>query len=100
MAQHTPGEWFACGWNNLTVNAAETPTRPECTIVLMPGGSRNATLEELQANALLIAAAPNLLACLRNLLSEITQSEAGLACTSPLAREHAAAAIATAEVQS
>ncbi len=38
-----------------------------------------------------------LLAALRNLYAEVTMTEAGLACTSPLAREHAAAAIAEAE---
>ncbi len=42
-------------------------------------------------------AAPLLLASLRNLLAEIQMSEAGLALTSPLAREHAEQAINEAE---
>lgn len=53
--QHTPGPWKTKGWNNLIVNAIVNGQ--ECTITT-PGGSPNATLEELKSNAALIAAAP------------------------------------------
>jgi hypothetical protein len=58
--QHTPGPWKAEGRNNLVVNS-----RDGNTIIIEPGGSEYAKLEELQANARLIAAAPDLLAALR-----------------------------------
>ena len=49
--------------------------------------------EEAEATARLIAAAPDLLAALCNLMGEVTQTQAGLAITSALAREHARKAI-------
>ena len=64
--KHTPGDWDVCGWQDLTVNAT-TPNGNVCTIVLMTGGDAYRTayehtqLEEWQANARLIAAAPNMM---------------------------------------
>jgi hypothetical protein len=73
---HTESPWVAEGWNGLTVNAVNAPINQagdqvgRATIVLMPGGSYGASLEELQANARLIAAAPDLLAALVWLATE------------------------------
>jgi len=61
--QHTPGPWIAKGWENLCVNAFD-PIAGECTLSLA-AGRRDASLEELRANAALIAAAPELLSALK-----------------------------------
>ena len=63
--QHTPGTWKAEGWEAVTINAHD-PSHPQgfVTIVACPGGSDQTTLREMQANARLIAAAPDLLAAL------------------------------------
>jgi hypothetical protein len=61
--QHTPGPWRAEGWNNLVVNSYTGDT-----IIIQPGGSEYAKLEELQANARLIAAAPELLEALKGMM--------------------------------
>lgn len=55
--EHTPGPWVTAGWKNLVINAYQG-TPDQCTICCAPGGSRNASIEEMQANARLIAAAP------------------------------------------
>ena len=75
--QHTPGPWIACGWKSLTVNAGpEGRFSEQSTIVLMPGArhereiTSGTQLQEMQANARLIAAAPELLAALEDLLNE------------------------------
>lgn len=72
--QHTPGPWTACGYKNLTVNAGpEGRYSEQSTIVLMPGArhereiTSGTQLQEMQANARLIAAAPDLLAALQAL---------------------------------
>lgn len=56
---HTPGPWIAEGWLGLTVNTQAEEGK--ATICAMPGGRKGASKEELQANARLIAAAPELL---------------------------------------
>ena len=56
--KHTPGPWKAEGWENLVVNCAEGYT------LTLAAGRKGAGLEELQANARLIASAPELLAAL------------------------------------
>ena len=56
--KHTPGPWKAEGWENLVVNCAEGYT------LTLAAGRKGAGLEELQANARLIASAPDLLAAL------------------------------------
>jgi hypothetical protein len=73
--QHTPGPWTACSFENLTVNAGpEGRFDEQSTIVLMAGGrpereiTSGTQLQEMQANARLIAAAPCLLDALRGLL--------------------------------
>ena len=72
--QHTPGDWDVCGWQDLTVNAT-TPNGNVCTIVLMTGGDayrpayEHTQLEEWQANARLIAAAPDLLAAAKRMVA-------------------------------
>lgn len=56
---HSQGPWIATGYKNLTVNTAKGNTVTAC-----PGGDANimgTPVEELQANARLIAAAPDLL---------------------------------------
>jgi hypothetical protein len=58
-AQHTPGPWKAEGWENLVVNSADGYT------MTLAAGGKWAVLSELKANARLIAAAPDLLAALR-----------------------------------
>ena len=70
--QHTPGPWIVCGYKNLTVNAGpEGRYSEQSTIVLMPGArhereiTSGTQLQEMQANARLIAAAPDLLAALQ-----------------------------------
>ena len=65
ITKHTPGTWKAEGWENVTINAHD-PNHPHgfVTIVACPGGSNMTTLGEMQANAALIAAAPDLLAAL------------------------------------
>lgn len=81
-ATHTPGPWVATGWNNLTVNAicGDWPDANEYTIVLMTGGpslnSGRQELEVMQANARLIAAAPDLLAALETLLEQAKATSA------------------------
>jgi hypothetical protein len=55
----TLGPWRAEGWENLVVNAADGAT------LSLAAGPRGAELAELKANAALIAAAPELLACVR-----------------------------------
>lgn len=60
---HTPGPWKTEGWKGLIVNSKVG------TIVAMPGASNRAPLEEHQANARLIAAAPELLAACERALS-------------------------------
>lgn len=54
---HTPGPWKAEGWKETVVNDSRGTT-----IALHPGDSREYGLAEVQANARLIAAAPDLLA--------------------------------------
>lgn len=57
--KHTPGPWRAEGWKNTVVNSAKGNT-----IVISPGGDggdNGVGIEEIQANARLIAAAPELL---------------------------------------
>lgn len=68
--QHTQGPWKVKGWNNLSVMALDD-AGDEWTIVLMAGGTdtgRGAQLLEMQANARLIAAAPELLVALEYLI--------------------------------
>jgi hypothetical protein len=58
--KHTPGPWKAEGWNEIVVNSAQG-----YTLALAPSGSKSSSLEEIRANARLIAAAPDLSDALR-----------------------------------
>lgn len=63
---HSQGPWEATGWNNLTVNTAAGNT-----IVAIAGGDGNnmgVPKEEMQANARLIAASPEMLEALELML--------------------------------
>ena len=56
---HTKGPWRTEGFENLVVNSAEGYT------MTLAAGGKDASLDELKANACLIAAAPELLAALK-----------------------------------
>lgn len=56
-AKHTPGPWIATGWKNTVVNAPNG-----ATLCLCPSDEPNCPIERIQANAALIARAPDLLA--------------------------------------
>lgn len=56
QAKHTPGPWKATGYKQLVVNGSDG-----VTLAMHPG---TGSLETVQANARLIAAAPDLLAAL------------------------------------
>ena len=60
QTKHTPGPWKAEGWNEIVDNTAEG-----YTLALAPSGSKASSLEEIRANALLIAAAPEMADALR-----------------------------------
>ena len=64
--QHTPGPWTAEGWENLVVNCAEGYT------LTLAAGRKGAGLEELKANARLIASAPRLLMDLEGLIESVS----------------------------
>jgi hypothetical protein len=63
--QHTPGPWKAQGWNDLVVNSANGDTILACP------GSSSGGIDEMQANARLIAAAPELLTALEWALEQL-----------------------------
>lgn len=80
VTDHIRGPWRAEGWENLVVNDANGNT-----VVCCPGGSRGATLDQLQARAALIAAAPEtarhrdtLIDALHDLLTRPTDAAARL----------------------
>jgi hypothetical protein len=56
---HTKGPWRTEGWENLVVNSADGYT------MMLAAGGKDACLDELKANARLIAAAPELFEALR-----------------------------------
>jgi hypothetical protein len=58
---YTPGPWRAEGWKNTIVNL------PDGTTIAAAPGPEYAPLEVLQANASLIAAAPDLLEALEKI---------------------------------
>jgi hypothetical protein len=60
--KHTRGPWCTCGWENIVVNSADDNS------ICVAAGSKYASLEELQANASLIAAAPDMLKALEDIL--------------------------------
>ena len=60
--EHTQGPWKTEGWENLVVNSADGST------MTLAAGGKDACLDELKANARLIAAAPELLAALYELV--------------------------------
>lgn len=62
--KHTKGPWRTEGFENLVVNSAEGYT------LTLAAGGKDACLDELKANARLIAAAPDLLHALKCLVRE------------------------------
>lgn len=60
--KHTPGPWKAEGWKGIVVNDSNGHT-----LALAPGCSYS--IEEMAANARLIAAAPDLLEALQNVIA-------------------------------
>lgn len=60
QTKHTPGPWKAEGWNEIVVNSAEG-----YTLALAPSGRKSSSLEEIRANACLIAAAPDMVDALK-----------------------------------
>ena len=62
--EHTKGPWRTEGFENLVVNSAEGYT------MTLAAGGKDACLDELKANARLIAAAPELLDALRELCAD------------------------------
>jgi hypothetical protein len=78
-ATYTPGPWRAEGWKNVVVNL---PTGE--TIALCPG-PKYAPLGVFQANAALIAAAPDLLEALEKLADMVPEIARALPSGVPLA---------------
>ncbi len=68
MTQHTPGPWVATGFEGIVVNDSK-----DRTLALAPGSSTN--LEEMKANARLIAAAPDMLAALQDIMAESSRDD-------------------------
>jgi hypothetical protein len=91
MSKHTPGPWFVTGMNDTNVSAMGSDDLP--TLV----AQRRAHKLTADANARLIAAAPDLLASLRDL---VAHREHLLACgeseLNPVTLQRAADAIAKA----
>ena len=67
--KHTKGPWKAEGWSGIVVNS-----QAGHTIVACPCGSPAAELGEIQANAKLIAAAPELLAVAGRLFAYLAEA--------------------------
>lgn len=78
-ATYTPGPWRAEGWKNVVVNL---PTGE--TIALCPG-PKYAPLGVFQANAALIAAAPDLLEALEKLVGMVPEIARALPFGVPMA---------------
>lgn len=57
--KYTPGPWRAEGWKGVVVNGSDG-----VTLALCPGDATKNGLEQVQANAKLIAAAPELVEAL------------------------------------
>lgn len=70
--KHTPGPYVLTGWEQTIVNSAAGST-----LALAPG-NRGATLAEIKATARLFAAAPELLASLKELSEYIIQRAYGM----------------------
>jgi hypothetical protein len=68
---HTQGPWKAEGWENLVVNSADGHT------MTLAAGGKDACLDELRANARLIAAAPDMLSELHALRVQLEAQSAG-----------------------
>ena len=69
--EHTKGPWKTEGWENLVVNSADGST------MTLAAGGKDACLEELKANARLIAAAPELLAELHSVRVQLEAQALG-----------------------
>lgn len=67
-AKHTPGPWTATGFRQMVVNAPSGDT-----LCLAPA-TASSGLDEIAANARLIAAAPELLASLEAVLDDLEEA--------------------------
>lgn len=65
QAHHTPGPWKTQGFENLIVNS------PLGNTIVCSPGSDTGTLIEMKSNARLIAAAPELLYALKQLMNMV-----------------------------
>lgn len=74
MTKHTPGPWGAIGADVKTAG-------PNSRVICWTGVALDIPLDEVRANARLIAAAPDMLAALRDIAAATTgdDSEAALA---------------------
>lgn len=98
---HTPGPWFYDDGENgryfpHVVLGGSNPKSREFIVVNTTRGQNGGTMEECQANARLIAAAPELLAALKQLLADDTPLSDYNAIRN--ARAVASAAIASAAI--
>lgn len=66
--QHTPGPWSVCShsWSDTSIYAKEDDSYRVCRLSMLPISEENQSMleSEMDANALLIAAAPDLLEAL------------------------------------
>ena len=91
--KHTPGPW-RIGDNGITIFGPKTELPSPVTIAKLLPPTVRVDQEERKANALLIAAAPDLLVMLQRLLDEVKMSEAAMSHIAPLTLEQASNALA------
>ena len=75
MSEHTPGPWEASEGVPSDIWHVDMPDRQFSITVSRGGDDWDMTVEEVQANARLIAAAPDLLAALVDLVDDVVSGE-------------------------
>jgi len=102
MTRHTPGPWFVFKGDSETDRPGINSEDPSFSIVVYgtdddDAGVNGRTVEERDANARLLAAAPDLLAALRDLINEFggsvsvsPESPRAIAARAALAKAEAA----------
>jgi hypothetical protein len=69
---HTQGNWYVTGWQNLSVKVLQDDGEDYTVCLMVAGGDpKTGQLEEWQANARLIAAAPELLETLEDVFAAL-----------------------------